>query len=189
MAGGGTGDSRSDITMFRRDINNSTRYVANQLIYLERNDEALDILINKTLPSIRQIAREAQDDIRSLSDLAKILTEIGDYQLQSDKPEDSIDTLKESIYSWGLVAALANSEVINDLTATRETIRSYGNLIDAYLLTDDITGAEQAFQDSIGLTGEAASKWPQNQRLMSLVDRVQAFKYEIQDRKKGTGRD
>ena len=189
MAGGGAGDSRSDITMFRRDINNSTRYVANQLIYLGRNDEALDILVNKTLPSIRQIAREAPDDIRSLSDLAKILTEIGDYQLQSGKLRDSIDTLKESIYSWGLVAALANSEVINDLTATRETIRSYGNLIDAYLLTDDIAGAEQAFRDSIGLTGEAASKWPQNQRLMSLVDRVQAFKYGIQDRKKGMGRE
>ncbi|MDG2095789.1 MAG: serine/threonine-protein kinase [Phycisphaerales bacterium] len=183
VAGSGGDNTRSDIAMFRRDINNSTRYVANQLIYLGRTDEAIDILETKTLPSVRQIAREAPDDIRSLADLAKILTEIGEYQFTSGMTVKAIKTLNESIYSWGLVAALANSEIINDLGSTRETVRSYGNLIEAYLIQDDLAGAEESIADAIELTGEAAAKWPQNERLMSLVDRVQGFKYELQRRK------
>tara|TARA_Y100000589_G_scaffold266352_2_gene257569 strand:+ start:8940 stop:11573 length:2634 start_codon:yes stop_codon:yes gene_type:complete len=183
MAGNGGDNSREGIAMFRRDVNNSTRYVSSELIFLGRYDEALDILENKTLPSIRQIAREAPDDIRSLADLAKILTEIGEYQLQAGKADKAIVTLKESIYSWGLVAALADSEIIEDLGSTRETIRSYGNLIEAYFTLEQLADAEQSIADAIEMTGQAASKWPRNERLMSLVDRVQKFKYDLQRRK------
>ena len=50
-------------------------------------------------------------------------------------------------------------------------------------MLDQMVDAEQSIADAIDMTGQAASKWPQNERLMSLVDRVQKFKYDLQRRK------
>ena len=172
-------DNRESLNFTRRDLNNSRRYVANELMALDRQDEALDLLSSETLPSIRQLAREAPTDIRAQVDLAQALTELGEYQYKADQLNSSRDVLVDSIKAWEQVAAVAQAQVTDDLRATRETLRSQANLVRVLMALDELEAAVQLIEQADRISGTAARNWPDDERLIAVVDRLGEVRLEL----------
>ena len=179
IQGRGESDSRESMNFSRRDINNSRRYVANELMALARYDEALEILAEEALPSIRQLAREAPTDIRVQVDLAQALTELGEYQYKAGQLTTAREALEDSIKAWEQVAAVAQAQVTDDLRATRETLRSQTNLLRVLLALNELEIAAQLIEQADRISGTAARSWPDDQRMISAIDQLGEVRLEL----------
>jgi len=170
---------REATNTFRRDINTSRRGVADQLLSLGRNDEAIAIYRNDIVPLQRELVADSPSDIRARDDLAKGLREYGLCLLFVDQGARAVTPLSEARIGWSEAAHRVGKDRGGDQLATRQLCRTEIALSQAYLAAGDANAAKAAIDRAIEAIRAARKQWPDSQTFKSLNDQAKQVRASV----------
>lgn len=170
---------RESTNTFRRDINTSRRGVADQLLTLGRNDEAIAIYRNDIIPLQRELVADSPTDIRARDDLAKGLMEYGLCLLYVKQGDRAVPPLSEARIGWAEAAQRVGKDRGGDQLATRQLCRTEIALSQAYLAAGDASAAKASIDRAVDVIRTARKQWPDSKTFKSLNDQAKGVRASV----------
>ena len=153
----------------RRDVNLNRRLVAEQLFYLDRQDEAMAIYRDDIIPLCRELVVDSPNDSRARSDLTKALQEYGERLLDAGMYQDAIKALREATIGWRQRTSDADGNRTNDMMATRSLVITETTLASALLDAGELEEARTTMNTALNELRAAEELWPDAEALKELV--------------------